>query len=910
MNRYFRHIFVVALLFAAVLLPFSVPGASAATVDPNQGTIGTALTISGSGFGAKQGTVFIGPEPAQVAAWSDTQIQCLVKVPMPPETYDLKVNPQGKSPPVIMLGAFSIMPPSVYPSRTRPAFVSPGQEITLSGTFFGSGGLKKVEVENLQGEKRQCHIVDWAMDSITFQLPKGILGLFHLAVTNGVGTDFEAWWGTFAEAPNEPPPMPGAYSFGGNETYDNATAVSYQNKLWFFMPGKDTVLYYRTWDGENWTSATPLVDSGGGTHKTYAQINPVVIDNFLYLFYTRLDGDLQIVKYNPMAVDPTTMETAPVWVNIAHYGVGVYDVHGRFAAVYNYVKKYVEIYITENNTSISRLLYYPQTGSMYRSGSPEIQTDPAHPTIAPFLTAVFNGNELDNTYVTYLSWDDGYAGALTELKDNARLQQTRLWYWNSRNSLRGPSLVDLGEKYLAVIYNHFTYTASYQKYDKDQHKVIPTADQASQSNVPFTSPEQCSWAPNGIVFSTKVADSTSPTGYHMASRFYAIVEDNPKYDQANWQLVECEYLGYWKPIGPPNHVDFQGRDLSSQDAVNKRLSETFPLWSVIGLIDMPPFVRNGNPASSSAAYISDAELSFTLATTDGLSGEYSVGAYVETGKKSPVTFDVSTGYAGGFSNSRTYSYTITGGIAENLEGRIVAYYLVPSFNVYRLEWFDLNGLPTDVYIDSLEALSPSIRKEAFIPEIGPDVAYYNGQAAFTPPYLTVAKTPADIAAYPNRFPMHASQSDRDRLTTYFRNPTADSFNFVSIVDPALSLSSWGVSSPGGFEWSIDDEHSVDNGFYCNIKVGVEIAKTIGFGMEGSFKIMVNSKTQKSVKAITNLNSQDPIYPWPYAVQAVTSFNVEGYWLKPNALGYWVPNNRKGMGDSPWFITYRVTDYHP
>lgn len=923
-TRHLGCIFVASVLVAAALTLLGASGAWAATVVPNEGTIGTTFTISGSNFGAKRGTVFIGSIPAQVLAWSDTEIDCLIRVPMSPGDYDLVLNPQGKGARMI-LPTFAIRPPSITPG-IRPNFVSPGQEITIEGAFFGSGGLHKVEIESLQGKKRPCHIVDWSMDSITFELPDGIPGIFNIEVTNGVGTDIEPWWGTFATRPEGPPTMPGGYIYEGGKSYDNATAVVYQNKLWFFWPDNDKNIRYRIWDGATWSSTTYyLKDTNGSLHQSVAQVNPVVVDNYLYMFETRLDGDIHVTKYDPLAVDPDNpTEIKPVWISMHHLPIAVYDVHGKYAAVYNYVKKYVEIYITTDNHTIEWGYYNPSNNHWYDQGALQLPndanaTDPNIKNITPHLSAVFNGNELDNDYVTYLSYGNTYIdvtgslwnyGYVLELKDGVVLHSTNCSSWHSFDQNSGPSLVDLGEKYLAVIYNSGPNQSRYQKYDKDRHSGYPYGYNGWPYDVavPWTSTEDCNRAPNGIVFSQKVSDSSSPTGYHMESRFYAIVEDNPKFLKANWQLVECEYLGYWKPTGPPNYVDFQGGDLSNNDEVNQRLSDTFPSWTVIGLLDMPPFVRNGHEKCTDyGSCITDAEISFQLATTEGFSGEYSAGAYVESGLKSRVTYDISTGYTGGFENSKTFTYSTAGSVEENLEGRILAFYIVPRFNVYTLEWYDFSGAPTGIYTEALETLAPAVRKEVFDPEIGPEVAYYQGNAGFDPPYLNVAKTPTEINDS-NKFPMHASENDQDRLDTYFRNPTVSPFNFQSIVDPALSQSGWAVNSPGSFEWAIDQEHSIDNGFYSDIKIGSEIAHRIGFGVEGSFKILVNTKTQKDVEAITTLKSQEPIDDSDPS--RVTSFNVEGYWLKPSASGYWVPNNRKGMGDAPWFITYRVTDYHP
>jgi hypothetical protein len=38
--------------------------------------------------------------------------------------------------------------------------------------------------------------------------------------------------------------------------------------------------------------------------------------------------------------------------------------------------------------------------------------------------------------------------------------------------------------------------------------------------------------------------------------------------------------------------------------------------------------------------------------------------------------------------------------------------------------------------------------------------------------------------------------------------------------------------------------------------------------------------------------------------------VYGRWLAPDANGLWVPRNRQGMGDNPWFITYYIDYWGP
>lgn len=73
-------------------------------------------------------------------------------------------------------------------------------------------------------------------------------------------------------------------------------------------------------------------------------------------------------------------------------------------------------------------------------------------------------------------------------------------------------------------------------------------------------------------------------------------------------------------------------------------------------------------------------------------------------------------------------------------------------------------------------------------------------------------------------------------------------------------------------------------------------------------VVYYTKTKREVEVVTSLKNQDPLDP--SGPNCVTDFHVTGYWLKPNASGDWMPESRKGTGDTPWAITYKVTDWWP
>ena len=135
----------VGMWVCLVLLSFvSAVHAVTPSVTPNDGTIGTTLTISGEGFGVKRGTVFIGSKPCQVLAWGDTVIECLINVPMTPGAYDVRLDPHGNLPRVILPKAFTIMAPELDTPTYRPHFVSPGDVVTISGASWAmeAAGVK------------------------------------------------------------------------------------------------------------------------------------------------------------------------------------------------------------------------------------------------------------------------------------------------------------------------------------------------------------------------------------------------------------------------------------------------------------------------------------------------------------------------------------------------------------------------------------------------------------------------------------------------------------------------------------------------------------------------------------------------------------------------------------------------
>ena len=165
--------------------------------------------------------------------------------------------------------------------------------------------------------------------------------------------------------------------------------------------------------------------------------------------------------------------------------------------------------------------------------------------------------------------------------------------------------------------------------------------------------------------------------------------------------------------------------------------------------------------------------------------------------------------------------------------------------------------------------------------------------------------------FTNNFPLHASDpydytnapteadwenADWARLATYTSEQTDEPW-----------FSDWVYWDPYGdkhIKWIKSGETNQTFGFEVEYRVGVQVGEYFGIGTEGSFS--ATTKTKVTVENVAEVS----LMPGPSNGTPFESFRVDGYWLKPNANGYWVPLNRRGTGDAPWFITYRVSDITP
>ena len=155
----------------------------------DKGTIGTQLTITGSGFGAKKGKVLIGGVATKIAkdGWKPDFINCTVmKVPLPPEiAYDVTI--MSKEVGTIPLSkAFTVKLPEPVINPGVNDHGAEGSPIIINGDFFGT---KKGKVYLVYlGKNKNCKVTNWGMNSIKFLIPKKLAeGVYPLNIMNKVG---------------------------------------------------------------------------------------------------------------------------------------------------------------------------------------------------------------------------------------------------------------------------------------------------------------------------------------------------------------------------------------------------------------------------------------------------------------------------------------------------------------------------------------------------------------------------------------------------------------------------------------------------------------------------------------------------------------------------------------------------
>jgi len=158
-------------------------------VSPAGGAIGTEISITGSGYGARRGRVSIGTAALKILTWTDELIHGQLTKALPAGTYDVKIQPQFRGAvPIVIEHGFVVLPPEI--DSVDPTIGSFNEQITLKGYYFGT---KRGKV-TLGG--KNCRVLSWTMDpgtggsEVNFVVPRGLIpGDHELNIINGTGSD-------------------------------------------------------------------------------------------------------------------------------------------------------------------------------------------------------------------------------------------------------------------------------------------------------------------------------------------------------------------------------------------------------------------------------------------------------------------------------------------------------------------------------------------------------------------------------------------------------------------------------------------------------------------------------------------------------------------------------------------------
>lgn len=162
-------------------------------ITPAQGALGTLVSISGFGFGAKKGNVSIGTTPLTVLRWTDALIDCKMASAPAAKVYDVTIQPaapKGVSP-IQVVRAFEMKAPEIV-SVTQGSGASE-TSISIKGNFFGTRTGKVML--GATGISKSCTVTKWTMNGTTsageidVRAPKNLpKGVYTVTVSNGAGS--------------------------------------------------------------------------------------------------------------------------------------------------------------------------------------------------------------------------------------------------------------------------------------------------------------------------------------------------------------------------------------------------------------------------------------------------------------------------------------------------------------------------------------------------------------------------------------------------------------------------------------------------------------------------------------------------------------------------------------------------
>ncbi len=161
---------------------FNVNTATISNVLPASGVPGTQVTITGSGFGAGPGQVWLGTANGVVQSWNDTQIIAVVATGS--SSGNAQVLQNG-----VMSNAVPFAVNSLNIASVTPNSGGPGTSVTISGTGFGSSqGGGKVWLGSTDGQ-----VMSWSNTQVVATVAASAVSGIAKIEQNGVWSNAVAF---------------------------------------------------------------------------------------------------------------------------------------------------------------------------------------------------------------------------------------------------------------------------------------------------------------------------------------------------------------------------------------------------------------------------------------------------------------------------------------------------------------------------------------------------------------------------------------------------------------------------------------------------------------------------------------------------------------------------------------------
>ncbi len=239
-----------------------ISGPSITSISPTPGIIGSSETITGSNFGATQGTtgtVSFNGVPAAVSTWSNASL--VVTVPAGATSGNVVVTVSGQASNGV---SFTVLP---HINAVSPASQPVGKSVTISGTGFGTTqGASTVTFGGVSAVVRS-----WSSTQISTSVPAGVAVGSEPVVVNvpGAGLSNAAAFTVVAALTVTASASPAANANGWN---NSSVAITYQcsgGVLLVQCPPSQTV----SAAGANQTISATATDANGNTASASVTLN-------------------------------------------------------------------------------------------------------------------------------------------------------------------------------------------------------------------------------------------------------------------------------------------------------------------------------------------------------------------------------------------------------------------------------------------------------------------------------------------------------------------------------------------------------------------------------------------------------------------------------------------------------------